>query len=68
MYFLISGIFLFVCLYGSYASDVIELDEASFKSKVLKGNELWLVEFYAPWCGHCKYVMPLKFNFIENFT
>jgi hypothetical protein len=30
-------------------SDVIELSEAEFKKQVLKGDEVWLVEFYAPW-------------------
>ena len=52
--------FLFLSLLGSCAalyatnSDVIQLDATSFKEKVLKGSEVWLVEFYAPWCGHCK--------------
>ena len=29
------------------------LDEAGFDA-VLKSKDTWLVEFYAPWCGHCK--------------
>ena len=33
---------------------VVELTTANFKEKVMESNELWLVEFYAPWCGHCK--------------
>ena len=37
---------------------VIKLTEANFKKEVLDSNELWLVEFYAPWCGHCKQLAP----------
>ncbi|XP_022907362.2 protein disulfide-isomerase A6 homolog [Onthophagus taurus] len=39
-------------------SDVIELTDNNFDSHVLKSNDLWLVEFYAPWCGHCKNLQP----------
>ncbi|XP_023336650.1 protein disulfide-isomerase A6 homolog [Eurytemora carolleeae] len=34
--------------------DVVELTEANFKKKVFNSDKGWLVEFYAPWCGHCK--------------
>ncbi|XP_039254908.2 protein disulfide-isomerase A6-like [Styela clava] len=44
-------------LYSS-GDDVVELTSANFKSKVLDSDELWLVEFYAPWCGHCQQLVP----------
>eukprot|EP01041_Mallomonas_annulata_P006878 gene6878-13946_t len=50
--------FLQCCTQSLAKSDVIQLDENSFKNKVLKGSELWLIEFYAPWCGHCKNLAP----------
>lgn len=38
--------------------DVIELTDSNFDKLVLQSNDMWLVEFYAPWCGHCKNLEP----------
>ena len=42
----------------SDSSPVIKLTEANFKTLVLDSDDLWLVEFFAPWCGHCKKLAP----------
>eukprot|EP00243_Klebsormidium_subtile_P002172 TRINITY_DN14160_c0_g1_i1.p1 TRINITY_DN14160_c0_g1~~TRINITY_DN14160_c0_g1_i1.p1 ORF type:complete len:431 (-),score=124.05 TRINITY_DN14160_c0_g1_i1:277-1569(-) len=44
-------------LYGP-SSDVLTLTPENFKSKVLKSDSVVLVEFFAPWCGHCKNLQP----------
>jgi protein disulfide-isomerase A6 len=38
--------------------DVVELTESNFESQVLNSDSIWLVEFFAPWCGHCKNLAP----------
>ncbi|KAL5280364.1 PDIA6 family protein [Megaselia abdita] len=38
--------------------DVIELTDDNFDKLVLNSDDVWLVEFFAPWCGHCKSLAP----------
>ena len=45
-------------LYGTKNSNVIELTADNFAKEVFGSPHVWLVEFYAPWCGHCKRLTP----------
>ena len=41
------------------ASHVIDLIPSNFDTIVTDGDNDVLVEFYAPWCGHCKNLAPV---------
>jgi thioredoxin-like negative regulator of GroEL len=43
-------------LYGA-KSGVVKLTSANFPGK--SDSHAWLLEFYAPWCGHCKQLAPV---------
>ncbi|EER02313.1 protein disulfide-isomerase A6 precursor, putative [Perkinsus marinus ATCC 50983] len=45
-------------LYGKKSSFVQVLDAQTFTKTVVQSNELWVVEFYADWCGHCQQFAP----------
>ena len=39
-------------------SSVVTLTERNFQRKVLDNPEVGMVAFIAPWCGHCKALLP----------
>jgi len=43
---------------GSGKDAVVTLDSSNFDDEVLGSDDVWLVEFFAPWCGHCKNLAP----------
>lgn len=66
MFYFLPGVltgFLALFVSGSYAlypssSEVVELTPANFDRLVIQSDALWIVEFYAPWCGHCQQLVP----------
>lgn len=56
--FCLSAIFVFCLLHCIYSQKVVELDGSNFQ-KAIAENTMVLVDFYAPWCGHCKTLRPV---------
>ncbi|EED92846.1 predicted protein [Thalassiosira pseudonana CCMP1335] len=45
---------------GTPHSTVIKLTGKNFENHIRDpANGLWLLKFYAPWCGHCKKLEPV---------
>ncbi|BDA46353.1 probable protein disulfide-isomerase DDB_G0275025 [Coccomyxa sp. Obi] len=42
------------------------LNKKNFKSEILDSNLPSIVEFFAPWCGHCKALAPTYTKVAEN--
>lgn len=48
-------------------SAVIDLIPSNFDDVVLKSGKPTLVEFFAPWCGHCKTLAPVWEELAQTF-
>jgi thiol:disulfide interchange protein len=47
---------------------VVTLDNSNFEDVVTKSTNDVMVEFYAPWCGHCKALKPEYHQLAEEFA
>lgn len=47
-------------------SEVI-LTDKNFESEVLKGKGVFLVDFWAPWCGPCRMLEPVMEELAKDF-
>jgi hypothetical protein len=47
-----------VWVYYFIPSAVKELEKEDSYKKAIKSKEVWLIDYYAPWCSHCTYFGP----------
>lgn len=49
-------------------SQVLDLVPSNFDKVVFNSGKASLVEFFAPWCGHCKTLAPIFDELAESFS
>ncbi|PNY26551.1 Protein disulfide-isomerase erp38 [Tolypocladium capitatum] len=59
MVILKSFVFAAVAAVAAARSAVMDLTPSNFDKVVLKSGKPTFVEFFAPWCGHCKQLAPV---------
>jgi len=45
-------------VFQTLPSTVTVLTQKKFYSSVLPSSQPWIIDFYAPWCGHCRHFEP----------
>ncbi|PMD16300.1 thioredoxin-domain-containing protein [Hyaloscypha hepaticicola] len=52
----------------SKSSPVIQIDAKNYDRLIAQSNYTSIVEFYAPWCGHCKNLQPAYEKAAKNLA
>lgn len=58
----------FLVGFVSAGSAVVDLIPKNFDNVVLKSGKPALVEFFAPWCGHCRNLAPVYEELAQAFA
>ncbi|KAK7540787.1 uncharacterized protein J3D65DRAFT_616472 [Phyllosticta citribraziliensis] len=49
-------------------SPVLQVDHKNYEKLIAKSNHTSIVEFYAPWCGHCRNLKPAYEKAAKNLA
>lgn len=50
------------------STGILDLNDSTFESEVLKSESPVLVDFWAPWCGPCRILAPVVEEIANSYT
>ncbi|MBF8303494.1 MAG: thioredoxin [Candidatus Dadabacteria bacterium] len=50
------------------SAGILDLNDSTFESEVLKCESPVLVDFWAPWCGPCRILAPVVEEIANSYT
>lgn len=50
------------------SAGILDLNDSTFESEVLKSESPVLVDFWAPWCGPCRILAPVVEEIANSYT
>jgi thioredoxin 1 len=50
------------------SSNIIEFTDGNFEQEVESGEGITVVDFWAPWCGPCRFVAPIIEQLAEEYA
>eukprot|EP00116_Pleurobrachia_bachei_P012532 sb/3472794/ len=62
-----SALVLLTLVSAAFASNVVDLTVSNF-DEIVSGDKNVFVEFFAPWCGHCKALAPEYEVVADSYT
>ena len=51
---------------GGFGMSAINVNKSNFQAEVMESDKLVLLDFWAPWCGPCRRVVPIVEEIAEE--